>query len=344
MSSQGNMSVIIAPSFANVRKSHEKKHSSVTESIRLVTLRHPKTKCSVLYGISTSKSPDANLTDEEKEVNCKIAQRRDIQFLEVQSVKEEYGTWVIGENIVGAPRSLTHICTPTDPLLVILPYLIYGSEKGMLVPLDDLLHDGLKQENSEGNDKLSSDSFSIFEEILSSSLVCDRLHKIADCVGSKDLNVWKWNKEKTINFLAVKVRRLESCLVKNKGIVAEDGSVELGFSYTERAGKRNEPGFTDQRYLRLAWEILSEYLLDSISGEVAQKLEINLQESSAPLTPQPVIKKPKLEGSAAPVDDYTKGRKPLLQQAKKVPTSAKEKAASRACVGTKSITSFFTKK
>ena len=342
MSSQGNMSVIIAPSLANVKKLHEKTHSSVTESIKLVTLRHPRTKCSVLYGILTSKSSEVNLTDEEKEVNGKIAQRCDTQFLEVQSINEEFGTWIIGENIVGAPRSLTHMCTPTDPLLVIMPYLIYGSKKGMLVPIDDLLHDGLNEETSEGNEKLSSDSFSIFDEILSSSLVCDRLHKIADCVGSKDLNVWKWNEEKTLNFLTEKVHRLERCLVKNKGLVAEDGSVELGFSSRERADKRNEPGCTDQRYLRLAWEILSEYLLDSISGKIAQKLGINLQESQ-PLPFQPVIKKPKLEGPTSPVDDYTKGRK-TSQQVKKVPTSAKEKAASRACVGTKSISSFFTKK
>merc|ERR1719412_3189659 len=213
----------------------------------------------------------------------------------------------------------------------------------MLEPLDDLVHDAFNEENSESNYKVDNHSFSVFEELLNSSIVCDRLQKIADCVGSKDLNVWKWNEEKSMIFLADKVRRLERCLAEKKGLIAEDGSVEVGYSSKDR-GKRTEPSITDQRYLRLAWEIVSDYLLDDISGKLAEKLKINLNESQS----VPLSKKPKLEGptSTAPDDDYTKtfGKKPLSQQVKKAPIGAKDKATSRASAGTKSITSFFTKK
>ena len=127
----------------------------------------------------------------------------------------------------------------------------------------------------------------------------------------------------------------------NKNSIADDGSRDIGFTSRINTGKRPDER-NDLKYLRLAWEIVSDYLPDPFSLKLANKLGINLE--SQPMTP--LAKKPKMEHptSTSPLDDYTKGKTPLSSQIKKTEPTAKQKAASRACVGTKSITSFFTKK
>ena len=338
---QGTKNIVVAPAIKSICSSTGKKQQCLTSSIRFLALRHPRTKTLVLYGLSDSM---ANRSDDtEKAENCTEAQKGTIDFLEVQTINEDFGAWFIGESILGETRALLQLCTPMDPLLVILPYLIDASEKGTLVPLEDLLHDALTEENVDGNDVFDGRCFSILDELLKSSLISNRLHKVADSKGSKDLNVWKWNEEKTLAFLGKKVVRLERCLKQNKKSIAEDGSVETAFAFTSKDDQaKRQLEATDKRYLRLAWEIVSEYLVESLSDKLAQKLEINLQESQ----PIPLIKKPRLEGtsSTAPLDDYTKGRKSATQQQKNKEKTAKEKAASRASAGTKSIASFFGKR
>ena len=336
--------VLIAPSLTT-QASVKAGGSNIASSMRLLTLRHPRTKLPALYGMSSSRDTEDNYGHGQPEDSCNVTQTCDkIQFLEVQSVDEEFGAWVIGESILGEPRSLLHMCTPADPLFIIIPYLVSASGKGTLLPLDDLVHEALIQENLEGDQNLGKNCLANYEDILKLSTVHSRLHNIADQVGSKDLNVWRWNEGKALSFLAKKVRRLERSLRKNKSSIAADGSVEIGFSTRDiNAGKRSEPECADNRYLRLAWEIVSNYLVDDIGEKLAQNLRLNLQEPQPP----PSIKKPKLEGpgSAAPLDDYTKGKKALPQQLKsKAQLSAKEKAVARASTGTKSITSFFQKK
>lgn len=329
--SQGSMSVILAP--------FSKNENSETSSVRFVTLRHPRTKQPVLYGLSNSNKTNSK----ENNGHNSNGNSDNIQFLEVQSINEEYGAWAIGENILGGTRSSAHLCTPFDPLMVILPYLIIGKERNMVVPLEDLVHDVLTEEDNESDEKIESGCFSIIDELLQSSIVSNRLHKIADSVGSKDLNVWKWNEEKSLNFLSAKVIKLEKRLQLNKSSIADDGSVDIGYTARSTTAKRADTGSVDQRYLRLACEIVSDYLPESFSLKLATKLNINLKESQ---TLTPLAKKAKLDNpvSTGPLDDYTKGKKPLSSQTKKAELTAKQKAASRACVGTKSIASFFSKK
>merc|ERR1719225_2326107 len=135
----------------------------------------------------------------------------------------------------------------------------------MRVPLEDLVHDVLIEEDQKLDEKLEATCFSIVDEILQSSLVKSRLHKIADSIGSKDLNVWKWNEEKSLSFLSAKVLRLEKKLQMNKSSIADDGSVDIGYTPGTSTGKRQNSESVDQRYLRLAWEIISDYLPENIS-------------------------------------------------------------------------------
>ena len=133
------MSVLLAP--------FSKNEDSETSSVRFVTLRHPRTKQPVLYGLSNSNKTNSK----ENDGHNSNGKTDNIQFLEVQSINEEYGAWAIGENILGGTRSSAHLCTPFDPLMVLLPYLITGKERNMIVPLEDLVHDVLTEEDNESD-------------------------------------------------------------------------------------------------------------------------------------------------------------------------------------------------
>ena len=125
---QGTKNIVVAPAIKSICSSTGKKQQCLTSSIRFLALRHPRTKTLVLYGLSDSM---ANRSDDtEKAENCTEAQKGTIDFLEVQTINEDFGAWFIGESILGETRALLQLCTPMDPLLVILPYLIDASEKG----------------------------------------------------------------------------------------------------------------------------------------------------------------------------------------------------------------------
>ena len=108
-------------------------------------------------------------------------------------------------------------------------------------------------------------------------------------------------------------------------------------SRNDHDGKRKEPEKSSLQYLRLSWEIVSDYLIEDLAVKLAKSVGLNIEESQ----PLPLIKKPRTEGSSstAPIDDYSKGRKVAPPQKSKLPlASSKLKAASK---GTKSIASIF---
>ena len=336
---QGLKCVIIAPTSTSMRSSDKNDKTSMTSSIRMITLKHPRTNDAIIYGVSSSNS--GNNSDRETTEKLNTTAKHQLQFLEIQSIKEDFEAWVIGENILGKEKPLVHLCTPTDPLLVILPYLISASKKSGLMPLNDMIHDALTKETSGGDEHNLGRSYTIFDEVLNSPIVIDRLINIADSVGCKDLNVWKWNEEKTLKFLAKKVYRLRKGLQINSNSIAEDGSIEHGLlSRNDHEGKRKEPEKSSLQHLRLAWEIVSDYIIEDLAEKLAKTVGLNVVESQ----PLPIIKKPRTEGptSTGPTDDYSKGRKVEPSKKSKLPlTSSKLKAASKARAGTKSIASFF---
>ena len=107
--------------------------------------------------------------------------------------------------------------------------------------------------------------------------------------------------------------------------------------------------FISGQYLRYAFGIVSSYL----SKDLTEKLRENLK---IPADKKPTTKREPTEslvGSAnkkakttaaasAPTEDYSKGYKSVA--AKETPKNAKQKALAKSASGSKSITSFFTKK
>ena len=105
--------------------------------------------------------------------------------------------------------------------------------------------------------------------------------------------------------------------------------------------------FISGQYLRYAFGIVSSYLSKDLTEKLREHLKIPA-EKKATTKREPTEslvgsanKKAKTTASA-PTEDYSKGYKSVA--AKETPKNAKQKALAKSASGSKSITSFFTKK
>jgi len=237
---------------------------------------------------------------------------------EVVCVNDPHSAWFIGNTIESDGR--LQMLTPMDPLLLAIPYL-RAAERS--VPLDDLLID---------------DDFTSIGDIIG-LLTREKLEKIALPKGPADLNVWQWNEEKALEYLATKINKLKT-EIKEKGLSTLDN--ESSTNYV--SAKRKDESQEEEECLRYAWEFLSDFLSNDLSEKLAKHVKLNL---NTPAMMKPVAKKPKLDGnvkkenSTGPVDDFSKDNKPTKIKAE--PTSAKGKALAKSAKGSKSISSFFGK-
>ena len=240
-------------------------------------------------------------------------------LLEIMSFNEEHRSWFIGSKVVGDGRML--LGTPVNPLFLLLPYM-RKSEK--LVPLDQMIED---------------EDYPETENILIATLNDSKLSTIADSKGTKDLNVWKFNEEKTLSWLEKKVRSLAA--------VFEETSVDLSEGAASTILKSGGAG-EDHQYLRFSFGVLQEYLSPPLAAQLEERLDLPKEEvkagskrlSTAPADEEEnkPSKRVKLEG---PSEDYSQGAKKIVV---KEETSAKQKALAQSAKGTKSIMSFFGKK
>lgn len=236
---------------------------------------------------------------------------------EVVCVNDPHSAWFIGNTIESDGR--LQMLTPMDPLLLAIPYL-RAAERS--VPLDDLLID---------------DDFTSIGDIIG-LLTREKLEKIALPKGPTDLNVWQWNEEKALEYLATKINKLKT-EIKEKGLTTLDNESSTNYVSSKRKDESQE----EEECLRYAWEFLSDFLSNDLSEKLAKHVKLNL---NTPM--KPVAKKPKLDGnvkkenSTGPVDDFSKGNK-TATMCNAEPTSAKAKALAKSAKGSKSISSFFGK-
>ena len=250
---------------------------------------------------------------------CFLYNSEEKTLYEMMSFTEEHRSWFVGNKVVGDGRML--LSTPVNPLFLLLPFMI-KSEK--LVPLDQMVED---------------DDYPETESILLGSLDDSKLSIIADSKGTKDLNVWKFNEEKTLAWLEKKVRSLAS--------VFEETSVDLSEGAAATILKSGGAG-EDHQYLRFGLGVLQEYLSPALTAQLEERLDLPKEEvktgskrlSSAPTDEEEnkPSKRVKLEG---PTEDYSQGAK---KHVVKEENSAKQKALAQSAKGTKSIMSFFGKK
>jgi len=243
------------------------------------------------------------------------------RIFELMSFEEDHRSWFIGSKVVSDGRIF--LTTPVNPVFLALPYLVKAEK---LVPLDQMLEDS---------------EFPLTEEVLIAALD-EKLEVIADRKGDKDLNVWKYNEEKALEWLTSKVKSLGKMLEK-QGIDVTGGATSNIYRHTESSSA------TSVDYLRYGLGIIEEYLSQDLAKKLEVKLELPEEEkikgekgnkrlSLDQGSNTPNKKKMKIEG---PTEDYSKGSKKVEV---KEELSAKQKALATSAKGTKSIMSFFSKK
>ncbi|XP_050307063.1 ribonuclease H2 subunit B [Anthonomus grandis grandis] len=246
---------------------------------------------------------------------------------EVLTLSESKRSWFIDESVKSDGKM--HLSTPIDPIFLVLPYLKkFCSTQAQ--PLDQLLRDT---------------DFPETERLLKSSGL-SYLTMIADRKGDEELNAFKYNEEKTLNWLKKKTERVADILKQKNIHVSGSGAISSNFVKSTKA----EPADNDA-YLRYAHGIVSEYLMDDLSVKLLKFLNIPEEapvqslkrKSLAITTPVQESKKLKVEdenkSSSSNVLDLSK---PEVKP--KTPSmSAKDKARAKAASGSKSISSFFKK-
>jgi len=243
------------------------------------------------------------------------------RIFELMSFEEDHRSWFIGSKVVSDGRIF--LTTPVNPVFLALPYLAKAEK---LVPLDQMLEDS---------------EFPLSEEVLVAALG-EKLEVIADRKGDRDLNVWKYNEEKTLEWLMSKVKCLGNMLEK-QGIDVTGGATSNIYKHTESTSA------TSVEYLRYGLGITEEYISQDLAEKLRSKLELpeeekvkgekgNKRMSIDQGSDTPNKKKMKIEG---PTEDYSKGAK---KAEVKEELSSKQKALATSAKGTKSIMSFFSKK
>ncbi|KAG7208629.1 hypothetical protein KM043_014836 [Ampulex compressa] len=247
----------------------------------------------------------------------------DLTVQEVLTFDENKRSWFIDDNVKSDGKM--HLSTPIDPIFLVLPYLRKSQQAQ---PLDQCLWD----EDFPETSRLARC------QNLKLSLVADRK-------GDESLQAFKFNEEKSLNWLQKKVERVADVL-KQKGIHVSQGAV----SATYVKSTKFETG-SEMEYLKYAHGIVSEYLAEDLAKKLAQYLNIpddtdsKKRKLSSPKdgADEKRSKKDTTEEESIPRTralDLTKSEKPQKNSS----VSKKEIAKQKAAVGCKSITSFFKKK
>lgn len=259
---------------------------------------------------------------------------------EVLTFSENKRSWLIEETTKSDGKM--QLSTPIDPLFLILPYLRKASHA---VPLDQLLKD---------------DEFPETERLLSSTGL-KHINQIADRKGDDDLMAYKYNEEKTLNWLQRKVERVAEVL-KQKGINVTTGSA-MSNMFVKSTKSQTD---SSESRLRYAHGVISEYLTDDLSARLCVHIglqpleEITGQKRKQLLSPNNNTssndnKRNKIltthdsivddamnknNNSAVGALDLSKPEKVAAKQT----ISTKDKARAKSAAGSKNISMYFKRK
>ncbi|XP_011882276.1 PREDICTED: ribonuclease H2 subunit B [Vollenhovia emeryi] len=242
---------------------------------------------------------------------------------EVLIFDEKRRSWFIDNNVKSDGK--LYLSTPIDPIFLALPYL---RKSQLAQPVEQCLWDEDFPETSR----------LVQCENLNLSLVADRK-------GDESLQAFKFNEEKSLNWLRKKVEKVAHVL-KEKGVHVSQGATSATYVKSTKC----EIG-TEAEYLKYAHGVVSEYLAEDLSKKLAQHLNIpdEMESKKRKLTsPQSEAEEKKLKRDSveeSPALNVKKQAKDLSKLEKKsAAPGKKELAKQRAAAGSKSITSFFQKK
>ncbi|KAL0849956.1 hypothetical protein ABMA28_011879 [Loxostege sticticalis] len=244
------------------------------------------------------------------------------KMYEVVSFNEPYRSWFIDETVKSDGSVM--LVTPINPVFLVLPRLKeHCSNRAM--PLEDLL-------SEKGYDKILD--------------FIGTLENIGDLKGSPDMKAYKYNEEKTLNWLRERVRKLSKVL-RQKNIHVTSGAASATFVTSNIANDTVDEEF----YLKYACGIVSEYLPEDLAELLEKQFDFkpDLIESVGKKRKSEVDlngtnKKIKNEPDCDVLESITSPNNSFSEVKKEKPLTAKEKARQKAASGTKTISSFFTKK
>ncbi|XP_059049243.1 ribonuclease H2 subunit B [Achroia grisella] len=244
------------------------------------------------------------------------------KMYELVTFSEPYRSWFIGETVKSDGDLL--MLTAVNPLFLILPQLRKQCST-RAVPLEDLL---------------SEKSYNKIVQFITN------IDLIGDLKGPADMKAYKYNEDKTLKWLEGRVRKLAKVL-REKNIHVTSGATSATFI----ASNITKDTIDEEFYLKYAHGMVSEYLQEELVQLLEKQLDFqpDLIESvgkkrKSEATDVNDMKKVKQEFPEDTENMYNNINQSYTEVKKERPLSAKEKARQKAANGTKTISSFFTRK
>ncbi|XP_045505904.1 ribonuclease H2 subunit B [Colias croceus] len=243
---------------------------------------------------------------------------------EIVTFNEPYRSWFIDETVKSDGSIM--LVTPVNPLFLVLPRL-RDQCNSRAVPLDDLL-------SEKGFDKLIN-------------FIGNVLDNVGDLKGSSEMKAYKYNEEKTLNWLKSRVLKL-STVLKEKNLHVTSGATSATFV----ASTLTNDSVDEEFYLKYAHGIISEYLQDDLVELLEKQFDFKAElietigkkrksDASELIQSHKKIKSEPNEDMDVKPSDLSFNSSEIKKQK---PLTAKEKARQKAASGTKTISAFFTKK
>lgn len=292
------------------------------------TIAEPKTKCAESHKVFflndyvaragvqllSFRNPATGLSSKY------IFHKKTNEFFELLKFNEPFRTWFVGD-IVTDDGGI-YLSPPVDPLFLLLHY-VQSQATEKYVPLEHILMD---------------DSYRDMTTI-ADAIDIDQLLLIADQKGDPQLKAVRYNKEKTLHWLAYKCKLLQDALRERK-LNLDSGAKSSTFVVSSKINDQQ-----DGDIQLLAFGILSDYLSKEMSDSLSEYLNLDVirskkRKQTADAAMNKNNKKMKLS-IVDEDDDLTPAPVPVVVEKK---TSAKEKQLAKSAKGTKNIMSFFKAK
>ncbi|KAJ2922730.1 hypothetical protein H1R20_g14368, partial [Candolleomyces eurysporus] len=199
----------------------------------------------------------------------------DTQILEVQAVSPTNPrSWFLDQDVIEDGKLL--VMTPIDPAFLLIPLLEYGKFR----TVDNIFDDISSNMKGPEGEQIGADSAQVKSVFSLVSLKCTQVALRRVCENkdlSSDTVVFRYSKEKTIQYLRRKVDRLveSKALDQSRTIIrtlARDGLMEDGRESLLREGQ-----------IKATCDLIGQYLSPSLKAELLSsydlsKLEQHLKE------------------------------------------------------------------
>lgn len=257
-----------------------------------------------------------------------IIQKETKTVFEIMEFGQPHRSWFINETV--SSNGKIYLTTLVDGLFLFLPFLQKNCSKHALL-FDQAIRDEEFPESSRLLDVVKPEQISM----------------IADQKGSDDLMAFKYNEDKTLNWLEKKTRVLAKYF-KEINMYVGQGAVSATFVKSEKL----ETATDDLLAVRYAHGIISDYISLELSEKLAKHLNIpdesteaSKKRKSLAELEKPNVKKNKLnlDVKSEIMEESFDENVPMKKVVEKKVT-IKDKALAKAAGGTRSISSFFTKK